>query len=312
MKTIVLANRVDGNGLTVLLNQLANFRDEQEVCLDFHKLCRVTPAGLVTMTAWVSDRNLRGLHTSLIRIQDCPIKEYLQRMNFATLCGINDMEERFQRHDSRKRFVPMIEIPRNTDELAIELADLIAPGGDDFDNPNMGLWDAAQYVATELTNNVRQHGRGKGFIAAQTTKADGMVRIAVCDHGIGIRKSLSDGRNDLPDGISHAESVVKALDARISSKGQPSNEGVGLTLTSHTVSSMNGQMLICSGNGVVITQQDAPPEIQDTLPRNGISGTLITVVFKKSQAEAFNDRLHEAKEIKGLLQNASNSVNFLS
>lgn len=54
-----------------------------------------------------------------------------------------------------------------------------------------------------------------------------MVKIAVCDHGIGIRQSLKEGRNDLPDDITDGGSILKALDARVSSKGQPSNEGVG-------------------------------------------------------------------------------------
>lgn len=306
---ITLSNRVDSNALLKLLNNLSEVGDATHVKIDFKNLLKITPAGLVLLASWVNNRISNSLSTKLINLDKCHIKGYLQRMNLLSVCEVSGIEENFQRHDPRKRFVPLREIDCNTDELAAEVADLIAPGGDEYDHQNMGLWDAAQYVVTELTNNVQQHGRGRGFIAAQTTQGDGMVRIAVCDDGIGIRQSLLDGRLDMGNTDSDTDCILKALSPRVSSKGQPSNEGVGLTLTSQTVSLMGGQMLICSGNGVVITQLNGQTEIPEDLPMEGIQGALVTLVFKQSKAnDGFNECLHRAKVMKDLLQNTNKPV----
>jgi type I restriction enzyme R subunit len=63
------------------------------------------------------------------------------------------------------------------DALVMKAA-CIAPGGEDYQSENAGLYDAAYYLISEMANNVRQHSKGVGFVAAQTTKQDGFVKIA--------------------------------------------------------------------------------------------------------------------------------------
>ena len=310
-RRINLPRRLDGKGLIELLELLSSYKNVCSIELNLEGLKRVTPAGLVLLTAWITKRADKGYSTEFVNIEECEIKGYLQRMDLLSACGERGIEENFLRHDSAKRFVEIREIEHDTDKLAEETADVIAPGGDDYDHENAGLWDAAKYLITELANNVRQHGKGKGFIAAQATKGDGFVRIAVCDSGMGIRKSLMDGRTDLSDEMSDGECILKSLGARVSSKGQPYNEGVGLTLTSQVTSLMEGRVLICSGEGVVITGKDGEAKEVKTLTGTGIDGTLVTLIFRQSLAqEGFNERLHEAKELKDLLQNTENSIKF--
>lgn len=106
-----------------LLEVLSKCREEAAVLVDFQHLRRITPAGLVLLATWVSDRAHQCISTTLVNIECCTIKGYLQRMDLFRNCGVDGLEEGFKRHDASKRFVPLREIPSNTDDLAAELAD---------------------------------------------------------------------------------------------------------------------------------------------------------------------------------------------
>lgn len=196
------------------------------------------------------------------------------------------------------------------DELGAQIAACIAPGGEDYEHPNAGLYDAAWYLVTEMANNVQQHSRGIGFVAAQTTPSDGFVRIAIADCGCGIPASLIDAgfpwAQDLPD----EDIIEQALVARVSSKGQPSNEGVGLTLSARIVGLMGGHMLIASGAGTIIRSNDSALK-KGRLPTGfHYPGTLVAISFRRSEAADFDHKLHKAKELEIPLRASPNSATF--
>lgn len=307
---LTLPTFVNAKWLIPLLELLSEYRDKNNLTVEFGQLSRITPVGLVALTAWLRSRQTKGLVTDCNSIINCPILSYLQRMDLLTSAGIDIGPESFQRHKSEGRFFPISHIPVDTDSLGNQIANIVAPGGDDFDHPNAGLYDAAYYLITELANNVRQHGLGDGYIAAQTTTVDGYVRIALADCGVGIKGSFADAGFSWAQEKSDLECITEALSPRTSCKGQPSNEGVGLTLSSRVTSLMRGKMLVASGSGLVTTGEKGEVSYTGELPAEGITGTLVTIAFKKSTASDFDQHLQRAKELEDLLQPFHNSANF--
>lgn len=307
---LTIPSHINANGVYPFLDALASYRDVPEIQLDFSQLQRVSPAGLAALTAWVTYRHKNRLGTIPINIEVCPILTYLQRMNLPQLCGWSLGDENFQRHQGTCRFLPLSAIGHNVDDLGADFAECIAPGGEDYDHPAAGLYDAAFYLITEMANNVRQHSQGDGFVAAQTTALDGFIRIAIADCGQGITASFRNAGYLWAQDTSDRICINKALDARISSKGQPSNEGVGLTLSARVANLMGGHILISSGTGGVIAKSDGSRQDQSNLSGSGFPGTLITMAFLKPAASEFNEKLLQAKDTEGLLQGGNLSGMF--
>lgn len=306
---LVIPKYINADGLLPFLAQLAAQSGTEELLIDFTGLQRVSPAGLAALTAFMARRERNRLATNLVGLATCGIRDYLRRMNLLRLCGWEHEEESFERHDPKGRFVPLEEIPHRVDDLGAQIAECIAPGGEDYEHPNAGLYDTAWYLITEMANNVRQHSRGIGFVAAQTTLSDGFVKIAIADCGCGIPGSLKDAGLPWAQHLPDQDIIEQAMVARVSSKGQPSNEGVGLTLSSRIVNLMAGHMLIASGAGTVIHSNGTTRK--EGLPQGVVfPGTLIAITFRRSEASDFNAKLHKAKELEILLRAPGNPATF--
>ena len=307
---LIIPKHINAGGLIPFLDQLAAHAESPDLVIDFSGLQRVSPAGLTSLAAMEARRKRQKQMTHVVGLKTCGIRDYLRRMNLLQLCGWEQEEEAFVRHDAYGRFVPLEEIPHQVDDLGAQVASCIALGGEDFGHPNTGLYDTAWYLITELANNVRQHSRGTGFVAAQTTLSDGYVRIAIADGGCGIPGSLKDAgfpwAQDLPD----EDIIEQAIVARVSSKGQPANEGVGLTLSSRIVDLMGGQMLIVSGAGTVIRGGGSVLKKGRFESGKRFPGTLIAISFLRSAASEFDSKLHEAKELEIPLRTPARSANF--
>lgn len=305
-----LPQHINAHGLIPFLGQLSTLRNEPEIELNFEGLHRVSPAGLAALTAWSKHRTTKGFQTHASGLERCPIKSYLQRMNLLRLCDWASTCEDFQRRDENNRFIPLEVISHQVEDLGDRFASCIAPGGEDYEHPHAGLYDASWYLITELANNVRQHSLGEGIIVAQTTQKDGFVRIAIADDGKGIPQVLENSGITTGENLTDMESINRALLPRISSKGQPSNEGVGLTLSARVTQLLGGSLLVNSQKGLVICSNDGKRTGVTSIGGDGFPGTLITLAIPKGTAAAFYERLIEAKELEGLLRPKGNSANF--
>ena len=300
---------INADGLVPFLEQLAKHARDSELTVDFSGLQRVSPAGLAALTAFMKARANSRLETNVAGLESCVIREYLQRMNLQRLCGM-EQEESFARHNPKSRFFPLEEISHKVEALGDEIAACIAPGGEDYENPNAGLYDAAWYLVTEMANNVRQHSGGVGFVAAQATVSDGFVKIAIADCGCGIPTSLKDAGLAWAQTLPDDDIIERALVARVSSKGQPANEGVGLTLSSRIVDLMGGHMLVASGAGTLIRKHNSEPEKARFQNGHQFPGTLIAMTFLRSTASDFDHKLHMAKELEIPLRTSTNTAIF--
>jgi anti-sigma regulatory factor (Ser/Thr protein kinase)/ABC-type transporter Mla MlaB component len=306
---MIIPAHINANALIPFIEELAGFNSTDRVELDFSDLRRVSPAGLVAIASFCNWRKSRGLHTDVVNLSDCSIKGYLDRMNLFSLCEWDGGVDGYHCKDSTGRFVPLTEISACVDKMSHEVAQCIAPGGEEFEHENADLYDTAWYLISELATNVRQHSRKRGYIAAQSTNFDGHVRIALSDYGCGIPSSL---KGSYPAWVNYPdfEVIVNALKAHVSSVGEPSNQGVGLTLAARLVDLMEGHLLIISKKGLIRKIHGSPIEKRELNNGNEFPGTIIAITFRKSHSTGYHDKLQKAKELENLLPKSNLKASF--
>lgn len=306
---VKLPEHINAGRLLPFLSLLDTVGDEQCIVLDFSVLRRVSPGALAALAAVVLRWKRERRAVTFSNVETCPIRDYLQRMDLFSVCG-HEIADCFTRHESKGKFVPVRHIDHLVEEMSDEMASCLAPGGEDYDHPNADLYDLLFYVLSETGNNVRQHSRGQGYASAQATRKDGMVKLAIADNGTGILGSFQEAGMD--HFMDDREAIMKALQSRVSSKGSPVNEGVGLTLVSNLARLMNGYLLVVSGRGVVVGKC-GEPFLTAALPNDAYyKGTLLGLSFEEKKAKDFADLLYQAKINAGLLRESGNRGNFES
>lgn len=304
-----LPPQINADGLLPFLAQLSSVEAASEVRLDFSGLRRVSPGALVALVATVARWLRQDKRVSFLNLDRCAITGYLQRMDVLKACGA-DLPENFRRHDATGRFMPVKLIEHDVERMGNEMACCLAPGGDEYEHPLEALHSLAWYVFTETANNSRQHSRGFGYAAAQVARSEGLVRLAVGDNGMGIRQSFKSAGLPWADELTDGEAILKALEPKVSSRGRPTNEGVGLTLVSGLVKHTRGWLLVVSGAGAVRLGPGRSPEML-TLPDGGrFPGTLVITAFRQKDVTDFASLLHDAKVEAGLLRRNVQSGTF--
>lgn len=307
---ITLPAAIKSQAILTLIAQMHQAGQEPRIILNFQFVRQVTPAALALITAVVLRwrREKREVHFK--GVIECSIMGYLQRMDFFKLCGM-DLDESFERHSSSGRFVPVQFVDYSVDALGEQVAECLAPGGGEYDSEMADLYSLAWYVITETANNVRQHSKGVGYLCAQITRKDGLLRFAIADNGKGILNSFREAERDWHDETSDTDAILHALKPRVSSKaGNGNNEGVGLTLVHQLARLTDGWIAVISGTGLVRVSGNGDP-IADTLPDNGCyRGTLVALALRESNVKEYASLLNQAKIEAGLLHKDQPRANF--
>ncbi|HEX2903147.1 MAG TPA: hypothetical protein VHO01_06770 [Jatrophihabitans sp.] len=99
---------------------------------------------------------------------------------------------------------------------------------------------ALHVALAEVGDNVCQHARSIGFMAAQTIAEHGVLRFAVADAGVGLLATLT--------GLGAADDH-QALELALSGRRQLSSpgHGYGLPRTVEMITRLNGELLLASG-----------------------------------------------------------------
>lgn len=304
-----LPAQINAEGLLPFLSLLSSVAETEDIQLDFSGLRRVSPGGLVALVSMVTRWLRQHKKVVFVNLDRCAITGYLQRMDVLRVCGA-ELPEHFCRHDARGRFMPLRLIDHEVERMGAEMAACLAPGGEVYEHPLEGLYSLAWYVFTETANNARQHSLGLGYAAAQVARSEGLVRLAVGDNGRGIRQSFIDAGLSWAHTMTDGEAILKALEPKVSSRGRPTNEGVGLTLVSGLVNQTRGWLLVVSGTGVVRVAPGRAPEVLH-LPACGyFAGTLVVTAFRQKDVTDFASLLHDAKIQAGLLRSSVSTGTF--
>ena len=306
---ISLRASINADGLLPLLSLISQRVGSEEVVLDFSALRRVSPAALVALVATVTRWKRESCPVRFRGLETCVITGYLQRMDVLTSCGV-ELPEAFQRHEAQGRSVPVRKVDCEVDVMGHAMAACLAPGGDEYGNPLTAVYDLAWYVITETANNARQHSGGTGYAAAQVARSEGLVRLALADNGRGILRSFQEAGLPWSRGTDDIGAIRKAIQPFISSKGGPTNEGVGLTLVNELARLAHAWLLIISGSGAWRLKPDGTTTTE-SLPANGFfQGTLLTMVFRQDRVRDFAAMLQEAKNATGLLRHRERPGRF--
>jgi hypothetical protein len=161
-----------------------------------------------------------------------------------------------------------------------------------------------------MANNARQHSGGIGFASAQVDRKEGLIKLAIADNGRGVRQSFVEAGFPWSAALSDTGAIKKAMEPFVSSKGNPTNEGVGLTLTAELARLAHAWLLIASGRGAVILRPDGTFEAVELPDGASYPGTLVGMTFHQKSVPDFAVMLQTAKEELGLLQRKAAQARF--
>lgn len=234
---------VNDSSLVSFVQQLGRAGKDKsgKIEVDFQYARFMVAGGVIALLTKVHSWVRAGQDVYFQNAEMSGIFQYLQRMNFFNLCGI-DLPERFKRRNSDGRFVEITRVGEGgviyPGDLATRIASCIAPEmADEFDEEKTGIFDAVEYSVSELVANVIQHARAYGFAFAQYTPKNDLARIAIGDCGIGILDSFRAMNSPhLGSKMDDLAAIRKALEPKVSSKTHQIgasttgvNAGVGLT-----------------------------------------------------------------------------------
>jgi hypothetical protein len=243
-----------------LVRRLGEGNGNERVVLDFARVRFLIPGATVAILAKVRSWLKPGRSGDVPKPQELRGERLPPAMDFFKLAGV-PIEEEFERHPRRHRFVELQRIShdaaRSVPELSADVAECFFPEEDQdaWETGESGAWGYVEFAVSELANNVLQHSRSRGYLAAQYCPRSDRVRIAIADCGIGIRRSFR-GSPFEAQAASDLDAVRLALRPRVSGKehletvpGTSVNRGMGLTFLHELSRRANGSFRVISGSG---------------------------------------------------------------
>jgi len=296
---IKMPRRFDADHLPEVLDQLSRRPSESSLCFDLSDTTFATPS-LMTFVCSVST-SLRGTRKSIRCPTNSDVTQYLQRMDFFRMGGI-EIPEEFQRHPADGRFVELQKVNvgessrQNCDKLAQDLAITIA-GDPDY----LKTIEFLEFCIGELLNNVRQHAMENGFVCAQYYRKTDTVGLSISDAGIGILASLK-GNPKYHELDSDAEALKLSLEYNVTGKPpttlpyrqtQTQNSGNGLFFLSRLVAKSCSQLALCSGTCLLEQTHDRPPTTVDT---SHFQGTFVELIIKRAKIPDYEKAMEEIRK----------------
>lgn len=178
---------------------------------------------------------------------------YLARMGLFKIIGKKSPYS-IAEHESAGRFIPITQI-RTQEEQSKFITEMIP-----LLHLNAEQSDAIKYMVGELVRNVLEHSesRSGAFVAAQYYPAANMVRLGICDAGVGVWRTINQSwsvRTDL-------DAIKLALTPGITGTtkregGTETNAGAGLFFVKSMAMVARDYFVIYSGTGLYkLTKRD--------------------------------------------------------
>lgn len=206
------------------------------------------------------------------------VKEYASRMDFYRALNL-DLEEGFQRHSARGRFMEITEVDANNlDRVITRFAEIIQRN---FDLPRPTL-AGLHYSLVEILDNVERHSRSpiNAWVCAQNYVD--RVELCIIDGGIGVQASLAE--NPEYAQVTPQEAVQLAIKPGVTrDPRKESGMGMGLHYTSEIMRANGGRFELVSGTGRLLINRG-----QEVVSEGPYwPGTIVFMQFEK------NGRLNE-------------------
>ena len=281
-----------------VLKSLADRPPGKPICFDLRRLDWATPSLMTFICACSRALEAQGTSMLLDIDENCAVFPYLQRMDFFEACGIPTVE-RFRRHAPGTRFVELQRVSSiSSGGLSHEKlahASAVAVAGDEDYLNTVGF---LEYCVGELLNNLRQHAGADGFVCAQFYEKMDLVRLSVCDAGVGIRASLQ--RNPRFLSLDDDERALElAIQPNVT--GNPpsaapysntQNTGNGLYFLAQLVRKSKGRMWLCSGAALLIQDPEGAVAVQRTSP---LMGTFVEMQIQRRLLADYDRTMDEIR-----------------
>lgn len=233
------------------LRPLLDLNSPAVITIDMQGLVWLGPTSVALLVAALmraKNLHLNAQGSNILMPSARNVRNYVQRMNFASLVIGPSVPESFERHDP-VGFQPCTSF-QDTDECHTAAANLIPAVAAVCDAEDLAL-NSLWLALDELCENVIYHAESLtgGFGAAQGWRQKALVEVGIVDLGIGIQASLTKNPTHR-DVTTHREAIETALqNGATSSPGR--NLGAGLYFTELLLAQNGGMMLIRSGDAAV-------------------------------------------------------------
>ncbi|WP_157103743.1 ATP-binding protein [Nocardia harenae] len=263
---------------------------------------------VLCMTASMAARaRLNGGSVSIINDQNTASLRYLERMKLFDAIGVESVNS-VREHEPAGRFISVTKIS-NGEELSEFITDVI-PLLHAGPEESMTI----RYVLAELVRNTLEHSGPphEAYVAAQVVKSDGRLAVAVADHGIGIRNSITRFHPAVDD----RAAIVKAFEPGISGAtskfgGNENNGGAGLFFMKAMATMARCHMVAVSGESAMKLRRTEVGDVavQPSLDTDKVlwrdtgeyyPGTAIGIDIQVRPEIKFNDLLSEIRNVYGV------------
>jgi hypothetical protein len=262
---------------TRLASTRVHVRDRVRV-VDLRDVAWVDPVHLVTVAALAEAAHRDGLGFRLRGPRAPDRARYAARMGLGVVVGELGGSHDLPDVAPAQPADHLVEVARlRTSGDVVRLASLVHTRVAEIDD---ALAHALHQGVAEIGQNVCDHARSVGFVAAQTIPRRGELRFAVADPGVGLLATL--GRQGA---IDDRNAIELAL-AGVSSRGR---RGTGLPSTVTAVTRLGGYLYLASGaSSTMITRNrrgtSAGPAFHGTV----VEGRVPTRSLERGTMEAMN------------------------
>jgi hypothetical protein len=211
------------------------------LAVEFDQGSFLETAALAQLTSWLLQKKHSG---ALITLEgDQSIINYLARMDLHRALGLD--EPNMQRNPEGGRFIPLILVEDGNDvfDAVNRVADIVLQ---QFDGVTKFM-PAFEWTVNEIVDNVFIHSKSEspGVVCAQLFPNKRRLDIAICDSGIGIRGSLSEGFELAND----QEAIAKALQRGVT-RNADIGQGNGMAGSLEIMNKNGGSLSVWSGNAL--------------------------------------------------------------
>lgn len=242
------------------LHNLAHKQGYQDVILDFSKATYLDAKFMLPLVATARAYRMEKVDFEIIEPEDQKSARLLQNANWAHLIWPEKFDARDDRNVSHLSAIQYL----NADDQfsAVDRSmDVILKSVGGLDRSRL---KALEWSLNEITDNVLNHAESPvgGIVQVVTFPKKQLVEFYVCDAGIGIPKSLRQGRPQLSDDVS---ALRQAIEEGVT-RNNETNQGNGLFGTFKCCQVSGGEFDVLSGHvalrhrpGLVNTSKNAIP-----------------------------------------------------
>lgn len=250
----------------------------EPLTIDFSGVSFVDPGSVVGLACLADRGRAAGRQVTFMAPSGYNVRNYLSRMHLGEVLdalGVTHDLGRVRENDLSTELLELVKFSGRDsgDELGTLLYDKLEARSDV--HPEVA--ESLQNSIAELSTNVRTHAQvDHGYAMAQTIPNRSLIRFAIGDAGIGLKKSLEKNR-DLPvDDDKNA--IGLAVQANVTSTGER-GRGTGLAEVVGSTVGFGGKVMLASG-GAAVLHERATPEGED--------GPLANVSYTWRLSNAYN------------------------